>query len=180
MGAERLDPPPPNPAPLLSPIQKKKKKSVKERRSESVEMAKLYTPLENQESMFKKRHQKLKRKKKKVEKSAKSVCTLVVLKIRTVQRPRCWLVTSVPLSHHFSKLSFLSPGKKGNTSSLRPEGCFSLAHSSLRFPSELEPSQGAELKEGVLAVAWAGWWESGGPGPPPQRRLALQGYHGDH
>lgn len=65
MGAERLDPPPPNPAPLLSPIQKKKKKSVKERRSESVEMAKLYTPLENQESMFKKRHQKLKRKKKK-------------------------------------------------------------------------------------------------------------------
>lgn len=117
MGAERLDPPPPNPAPLLSPIQKKKKKkSVKERRSESVEMAKLYTPLENQESMFKKRHQKLKRKKKKVEKSAKSVCTLVVLKIKTVQRPRCWLVTSVPLSHHFSKLSFLSPGKKGNTS----------------------------------------------------------------
>lgn len=116
MGAERLDPPPPNPAPLLSPIQKKKKKSVIERRSESVEMAKLYTPLENQESMFKKRHQKLKRKKKKVEKSAKSVCTLVVLKIKTVQRPRCWLVTSVPLSHHFSKLSFLSPGKKGNTS----------------------------------------------------------------
>lgn len=81
-----------------------------------MEMAKLYTPLENQESMFKKRHQKLKRKKKKVEKSAKSVCTLVVLKIKTVQRPRCWLVTSVPLSHHFSKLSFLSPGKKGNMS----------------------------------------------------------------
>lgn len=105
------------PTPHLSfPPSKKKKKSVKERRSESVEMAKLYTPLENQESMFKKRHQKLKRKKKKVEKSAKSVCTLVVLKIKTVQRPRCWLVTSVPLSHHFSKLSFLSPGKKGNMS----------------------------------------------------------------
>lgn len=108
----------PTPQPRTSPFPhpKKKKKSVKERRSESVEMAKLYTPLENQESMFKKRHQKLKRKKKKVEKSAKSVCTLVVLKIKTVQRPRCWLVTSVPLSHHFSKLSFLSPGKKGNTS----------------------------------------------------------------
>lgn len=34
------------------PIQKE----FKERRPESVEMAKLYTPLENQESMFKKRH----------------------------------------------------------------------------------------------------------------------------
>lgn len=30
-----------------------------ERRPESVEMAKLYTPLENQESMFKKRHKNL-------------------------------------------------------------------------------------------------------------------------
>lgn len=57
----------PTPQPRTSPFPhpKKKKKSVKERRSESVEMAKLYTPLENQESMFKKRHQKLKRKKKK-------------------------------------------------------------------------------------------------------------------
>lgn len=34
------------------PIQKE----FKERRPESVEIAKLYTPLENQESMFKKRH----------------------------------------------------------------------------------------------------------------------------
>lgn len=41
---------------------------VKKRRPESVEMAKLYTPLENQESMFKKRHKNLRGKKKSGEK----------------------------------------------------------------------------------------------------------------
>lgn len=44
-------------------------KGVKERRPESVEMAKLYTPFENQDSMFKKRHKNLREKK--VEESAK-------------------------------------------------------------------------------------------------------------
>lgn len=55
-GCRAADPP----SPPLSPIQKK----LKERRPESVEMAKLYIPLENQESMFIKRHQKPMRKKK--------------------------------------------------------------------------------------------------------------------
>lgn len=40
------------PHPFPFPIQKE----FKESRPESVEMAKLYTPLENQESMFKKGH----------------------------------------------------------------------------------------------------------------------------
>ena len=39
-------------------------KKVKERRPESVKMAKLYTPLGNQERMLKKRHQEPTRKKK--------------------------------------------------------------------------------------------------------------------
>lgn len=67
-----------------------------------MEMAKLYIPLENQESMFIKRHQKPMRKKKWRIVQNKS-CTLVVLKIKTVQRPGCWPVTSVPLAHYLSK-----------------------------------------------------------------------------
>lgn len=74
LGAPSSDPPPPS----LFPSER----TLKER-PESVGMANLYTPLENQESMFKKK-QKTTRKTK-WRKVQKKSCTLVVFKIKTVQ-----------------------------------------------------------------------------------------------
>jgi len=79
-----------------------------ERGPESVRRAKRYTPLENQENMFIKRNKNL-GENKSGEKCKSKSCTLVVLKIKTVQRPGGWLASPHPLCHHFSKLSLLSP-----------------------------------------------------------------------
>lgn len=54
-----------------------------------------------------KKNQKPRRKKKKWRKVHTS-CTLVVLKIKTVQCPGGWMASPQPLCHHFSKLSLLS------------------------------------------------------------------------
>lgn len=75
------------------------------------EMGKLQTQLENQESMFQKKKQKPKRKQK-WRKVQTTSCTLVVLKIKTVQRPGCWLVNPIPSSHHFPTVSLLSLGSQ--------------------------------------------------------------------
>lgn len=99
-------------------------KRVKERRPVCAEMVKLQTPLENQESMFQKKKQKPKRKQK-WRKVQTTSCTLVVLKIKTVQRPGCWLVNPVPSSHHFPTVSLLSLGSQNvlsETGGLLPLG----------------------------------------------------------
>lgn len=79
-------------------------------------------------------------------------CTLVVLKTKTVQRP-----VQPPLK--------IQPPQswKPTVSSPRPGCCFSLSHSSLQFPSELEPC-GARRMEVGHCPQWRGaWWLHGSP-----------------
>lgn len=108
-------------------------------------------------------------------------CTLVVLKIKTVQHPGCWLVKSRSCPC-LKTASFLLEARG---SSLRLKGLFSLAHSPLESTFGAGALQGSELIDGEgvqphhrrgVAVAMAApallrtwWWEE----------AALQGYHGD-
>lgn len=125
---------------------------------ESVKKPKGYIPLENQESMFIKRNKNL-GEKKSGEKCKSQSCTLVVLKIKTVQCPGAWLASPHPLCHHFSKLSLLSP----KNVLFEPKACFSLAHDPLKFPPALQPSGGGGGAEQM---------EGGSPGPPERGLVA--------
>lgn len=126
-----------------------------ERGPESVKMANLYTPLENQESMFKKRNKNLGGKKK-VEKSAKISLALSGFKNKDSTTPR-WPAGRSPAPRATTSpnpASFLSEAKNVL---FEPKDCFSLAHSPLEFHGHGSPLGGAEQRErGSRGPPWGG------------------------